>query len=83
MYYMFLVLLLSVFRNCYWCCVLRIFVGVVKNLSIRLRRGNICSCREYDVRMGDNWRNYTRISERIGDLIRDRMGEDGLYRLIF
>ncbi len=59
-------------------------MGVVQDLSIRLPRGDICSCWEYgDVRMGDNWRNYRRIGERIGKQIGERMGEDGLYRLIF
>ena len=63
-------LLLGVRKNCYWRCTLRIFVGVFDDLSIRLRRGDICSCRENgDVRIGDNCRNYTRIGERIGDLI--------------
>ncbi len=76
-------MLLSVRRNCYCRSVLRIFVGVVEDLSIWLRKGGIFIFWEYDdVRMGDNWRNYTRIGECIGDLIIERI-EDGLYRLIF
>ena len=78
------VLFFGVSKNCYWCCKLRIFVGVVDDLSTRLRRGDICNFRAYgEVRIGDNCRNYVRRGERKGDLIGERIGEAALYKLIF